>query len=167
MKRFLLTMLCLVFALSLVACGSKSEATTGNKETEATVVKENVETTTKQEAIEKTEQQTIIEEKKDEGVDFSNAERVYVCAITVSARSNMADLAKEFGVKEYKVGDKIDLKVYDSFNGMKDFVKSTLANSWNGYNEAVEDFVVTNKIGDGYFKLECDTNKLYILYVAA
>ncbi len=45
------------------------------------------------------------------------------------------------------------------------FVQSTLAQSWNGKRVEAPDNVVTNEVGDGYFKLEASSNKLYLLYL--
>ncbi len=160
-KKFCAVMLC-VSSLSLAACGSSTNTAdegknTNNESTEAASNQTEKEQTT---ATPSTSTNAVSAEP-----DFSNAERIYICAIVVSSRDGITQLVDDFGVKKCVKGEQIDLKQYESFNGLKDFVQSTLAQSWNGKRVEAPDNVVTNEVGDGYFKLEASSNKLYLLYL--
>lgn len=156
MKRFLSIMLCSVLLFSLTACGSSADTGTDTKDA-----------TQQTETQPTTEVVTTAAETKKDGPDFSNAEKIYICNVGVLDESNVGKLVEEFGERKCAINEEIDLKQFEYFNVLKDFLKATIAEKWNGTFQSVEDYVVTNTIGDGYFKLEFTSTRLYILYVAS
>ena len=162
MKRFLSIMLCTVVLFSLAACGSSVDA---NSDAEKKVSNESTENVKQTEST--TAVATTVAETKKEGPDFSNAEKIFICSVGILDESNVENLVKEFGEKQYSKDEEIDLKEFEYFNVLKDFLKATIAEHWNGSFQSVDDYVVKNAIGDGYFKLDFTSTKLSLLYVAS
>ena len=107
---------------------------------------------------------SVMNVKTSNELDFSNAEKIYIYKLGLFAK-DFIELFKEFGVKRCVKGEQIDLKAYDSFNNLSDLNKWALSTYWNGTYESASDYVVTNRIGDGYFKLEVSNRSIYLLYI--
>lgn len=166
MKRFFTIMLCTVCLFSFAACGSSTEASSDTKVNDTNVTeKVTEEVTTKQAETEKKSEATTVAEKKDNGVDFSKAKSMDLCAIGVANRKNIIAFAEEFGTKQIAKGEQIDFKEIESFNNLDGATKYSIANYWNGEFQQVDDYVATNEIGSGYFKLEPSSISLVLLYV--
>ena len=108
---------------------------------------------------------SVMNVKTSNELDFSNAEKMTSGTSGILEEENLIELSKEFGERRCVKGEQIDLKAYESFNKLSDYTKYKLVTYWNGTYEGTSDYVVTNRMEDGYFKIITDDIYFYLLYL--